>query len=172
MLIVPIALWQAQQRHPFLLVLSPQNLASLSPCVCLCFSPQTMVWTSHETQFQIFPTAVVILDGSGSDLLGDPCVCFHFESRDWQSFDPCKLFLSRSTVDFRWLLTPAFAEENVYFAGLRTGLAFWECRSKEIETEASVDLLPSKAAPADTVVRVVPRSLGFGCETELLSEGF
>ena len=51
-----------------------------------------------------------------------------------------------------------------------TGLAFWEC-CNERDSEASMDLLSSKAAPAG-ISRAVPLSLGFGCEAQLLSEDF
>lgn len=134
------------------------------PCVCVSL-PKLWSGSAVKHNSESCPQLLVFLDERLAWYARvHPHVCFHFDSRDWKSDEWLKLFLSRSIIDFRWLLTLAFAEDNVCSADLRTGLAFWECCNEEIQTEASVDLLPSKAAPAATV-RVVPLSLGFGCES-------
>lgn len=157
-----IALWWSQQRGPFL-TLIPRTLP-LCP-LCLCLSQDKLVWTS---QWNIILKPAHSLrwfwTKGQSDFLGEPHVCFHVLKQglvEWWMVKALPLKARLTLGDYALGLLP-----RMMFT-LQASRQDWLSGSvamKEIQTEAPMDLFPSKA-PQAGITGAVLLSLGFGCET-------
>lgn len=169
MSVPPRAPW-LRSREALFLPPAPEPCLSV---LCVRFSSQTNCGLDQPVKCnsESCPQPLVILDERPERLpRGAPCLfsCFRAGSGGVMNGESSPFKRARLTSgDPDWL---GFCRGRCLLCRLMTGLAFWEC-CNERASEASADLLPSKAVPA-SISRAAPMSLGFGCETQLLSEDF